>query len=115
MPKKQPNAFLIDDDNPKWTAEDFKRAKPVPAAIVSAMEEARKKIGRPRSAAPKVNITLRLHPDVVAMLRGTGRGYNALAEQILRDALSGRSKPRHAATGRIIVRHSNPATGRKRA
>jgi uncharacterized protein (DUF4415 family) len=111
MPKK-PNPSLIDDDNPEWTAEDFRRAKPVPATLVSSMEEIRKKkIGRPRSAAPKVILTLRLAQDVVAKLRASGPGYNARAEQILRDALSGniercvrvmppRQHHRHAATDR---------------
>jgi hypothetical protein len=46
--KHKPNPFLIDDDNPEWTAEDFKRAKPVPAALVAAMAEIRKKVGRPK-------------------------------------------------------------------
>ena len=54
----------------------------------------RKKVGRPRSAAPKTILTLRLAQDVVAKLRASGPGYNARVEQILRDALSGRIKRR---------------------
>jgi uncharacterized protein (DUF4415 family) len=53
-----------------------------------------KKVGRPRSDAPKVILTLRLAQDVVAKLRASGPGYNARAEQILRDALSGSIKRR---------------------
>lgn len=87
MPK--PNSFLIDNDNPEWTAADFKRAKPVSRKLVKAMQELqRKQVGRPRSAAPKVPLTLRLAQDVVNRVRASGPGYNARVERILRDAFS---------------------------
>jgi len=45
-------------------------------------------MGRPRVAAPKLHIGLRLAPDVVRAIRATGRGYNARVERVLRDALA---------------------------
>jgi uncharacterized protein (DUF4415 family) len=54
--------------------------------LIEAMAEFRRKLGRPKAEAPKVHIGLRLAPDVVESLKASGPGYNARAEQALRDA-----------------------------
>ena len=69
---KRPDPELIDDENPQWTAADFARAKPfssLPAALRTTLR------GRPKAAAPKVAISLRLAPDVLAAWKSTGAGW----------------------------------------
>jgi uncharacterized protein (DUF4415 family) len=67
-----------DEDNPEWSVEDFKRARPLrntkggPAIIAGMAKlaaEQRKKIGRPPVENPKQAISLRLSPDLIAALR----------------------------------------------
>jgi uncharacterized protein (DUF4415 family) len=43
--------------------------------------------GRPRSAAPKQRITIRLSPDVLARFKVAGRGWQTRMELALRDWL----------------------------
>lgn len=75
-----------DKDNPEWTEEDFKRAKPF-REVFPQQHENWKKRGRPPVENPKVHIGFRLAPDVVEGIRKSGRGYNARVEKVLREAL----------------------------
>ena len=44
------------------------------------------KIGRPRVAAPKKSVHLRLSPDVLDHFRATGRGWQTRIDETLRKA-----------------------------
>lgn len=47
--KKKPNPELIDDENPEWTEEDFKRARPAREVLTEQFgEEIAKEIMKPR-------------------------------------------------------------------
>jgi uncharacterized protein (DUF4415 family) len=65
------------DEAPEWTDEMFDRAE---------LRHGDKVIrrGRPPLDAPKVQVTLRLDPDVLAALRATGAGWQSRVNQILR-------------------------------
>lgn len=43
------------------------------------------RIGRPLAEAPKVAVKLRLDPDLLAVLRATGPGWQTRANRILRE------------------------------
>ena len=84
---KKPDAFLIDVENPLWTARETAEARPF-AEVFPAPFAKWKKRGRPPAATPKVHIGFRLAADVVAGIRASGRGYNARVEKVLREALT---------------------------
>lgn len=95
MSKKKVDPFMIDDDNPEWTTEDFRRARPIqeiePPEFFTGMaklaEERRKKLGRPTiGETAKVHVGFRLSADVVNAIRALGRGYNARVDAALRRA-----------------------------
>jgi len=44
--------------------------------------------GRPKVETPKVHVGFRLAADVVDGIKGTGKGYNARVETVLREALA---------------------------
>lgn len=80
----------------EWTTADFKRAAPFSAlpkelqqTLKGIMAEGKRRAqrGRPRSKAPKQMIAFRFAPDVLADIKGLGRGYNARIEAFLRKAL----------------------------
>ena len=78
--KRKTKRAQTDPDNPEWTAEDFRRARPardvLPEIYGAAM--ARRLLrprGRPKSAAPRTSISLRLPPDVLARWKATGPGW----------------------------------------
>ena len=77
---------MPDEDNPEWTAADFKRAKPF-SEVFPKQYKTWKKVGRPPVESPKVHIGFRLAAEVVKGIRATGKGYNARVEKVLRDAL----------------------------
>ena len=82
----KPDPFMIDDENPAWTARETAEAKPF-AEIFPVQFATWKRRGRPPAEAPKVHIGFRLAADVVARVRATGPGYNARVEKVLRDAI----------------------------
>jgi uncharacterized protein (DUF4415 family) len=89
MPKKR--LALTDEEGEvrELTREDFRGMRPVREAmpeLIEAMEEFRRKLGRPKAQSPKVHIGFRLASDVVASIKASGRGYNARVEQALREA-----------------------------
>ena len=86
---KRPNPEPIDDENPEWTEEDFARAVPFSALPESLQAKLR---GRPKAAAPKERITIRLSPEVVQTFRATGAGWQSRIDAALRDWLKGQSK-----------------------
>ncbi len=91
------------------TAKDMRLFKPiaeVDIGMVEAMEEFRRKLGRPRAEAPKVHIGFRLAADVVASIRASGRGYNARVEQALRDAGFGGKVKRASSKTAVKARRS---------
>jgi len=102
-----PDPELIDDENPELTDEWFARARParevLPPALYAALTDkrqpviirhvsdaedtARRRGGRPKSAAPKEKINVRLSPDVLAALRATGKGWQTRIDALLREAV----------------------------
>lgn len=70
-------------DNPEWTEDDFKNARPFAEAFP---EIARKLRGRPKADAPKQQVTLRLDADVLDHFRAGGPGWQSRINDDLRKA-----------------------------
>lgn len=74
-----------DPDAPEATDEQIVEAKPFAEAFPALAENMRKNVGgRPRSANPKVPVSIRLDQDVVAKLKATGPGWQSRMNDILR-------------------------------
>jgi uncharacterized protein (DUF4415 family) len=91
MPTKKQagSAEWIDpDDAPKLTAELLARAEVFQGDrfIRQTTAEAPRR-GRPKSAAAKQQISVRLDPDVLAALRAAGPGWQSRINDLLRHAL----------------------------
>lgn len=89
MARKKKRNILDDDDVPEMTAADFARArrmKDVMPEVVAAMKRGR---GRPKLAAPKVRVSLRLDPKVVAAYKAMGTGWQTRINDILARDLGG--------------------------
>ena len=76
-----------DVDNPEWTKEDFKRARPLKEADPELFAMLAKRRGRPSVKFPKKQVTLRLSSNVIDAMKASGPGYNARVERILQEAL----------------------------
>jgi uncharacterized protein (DUF4415 family) len=70
------------DENPEWTDADFKHATPVCGLPKSLQGKLR---GRPKAAVTKEAVKLRLDPDVLAVLRATGPGWQTRVNTMLRE------------------------------
>ena len=74
-----------DPDAPEATDQQIARAKPFTEAFPELAEKMRTKVGgRPRSATPKVPVSIRLDQDVVAKFKATGPGWQSRINEILR-------------------------------
>lgn len=111
MPKLKPGTILpspedeaainagiaADPDNPEWTEEDFKRARPAsevlpnifPPAVAAEMLKPRR--GRPPAAQTKEHVNLRLDHEVLEAFRGTGPGWQTRVNAALKDWLKDHS------------------------
>ena len=81
---KKPHPELMDDENPEWTDEMFKQSVHFDTLPESLQSKLR---GRPKAAATKERITIRLSPDVVSTFRATGDGWQTRMDAALRDCL----------------------------
>jgi uncharacterized protein (DUF4415 family) len=81
-----------DEDSPEGTEEWFKNAKHGLDGLAELVGEKNaaplRKMGRPKSVAPKLNGTLRLSAEVWSGIKKAGRGYNTRVEAVLRDAIA---------------------------
>jgi uncharacterized protein (DUF4415 family) len=73
-------------DNPKWTEEDFKNARPFAEVFPKFAESIRRARGRPVVEARKRQISLRLDPDVIDAFKATGKGWQGRINEALRKA-----------------------------
>jgi len=74
-------------DNPEWTEEDFKNAKPFAEVFPDLAEKILRGRGRPAVEHPKQQVTLRLDADVLTQLRASGKGWQGRVNALLRKDL----------------------------
>ena len=75
------------DTMPEWTAEQIARAElKRGGAIVRPASGTLTKRGRPKLAAPKKSVHLRLSQDVLTYFRKTGPGWQTRIDETLRKA-----------------------------
>ena len=88
MPKN--TDIVTDPDNPEWTREQMAgamRFNDLPESLrskLSAIQEASRKRRGLQKAPTKQPVTIRLSPDVLTVLRATGRGWQTLVDDTLR-------------------------------
>jgi uncharacterized protein (DUF4415 family) len=88
--KKIPNPELVDEENPEWTAEDFARARPARDVLPELFGASAARVmlrGRPKAAATKEPVKIRLDADVLMALRATGDGWQTRINDTLRASL----------------------------
>ena len=90
MPEK--SASLIDgwddDDLPEWTDDQFRRAAVYRGnKLIRPADGTLTKPGRPKSADPKKQVTLRIDSIVLDRFRATGKGWQSRINAELRKAL----------------------------
>jgi uncharacterized protein (DUF4415 family) len=76
--------IAADPDNPEWTAEDFKRAKPF-AEMFPDLAASRRARG-PQKEPTKVAVSLRLSRDVVERFKADGPGWQTRMDEALKKA-----------------------------
>jgi len=82
--KGDPNVEF-DDDNPEWTEEDFKRARPaseLPPEILAAFPRTR----GAQKAEKKVPVSIRLSPNVLNYFKSQGPGWQSRIDEVLKKA-----------------------------
>lgn len=80
--------WIDPDDAPEWTEAQLTRAElRVGDAVVRPAAGTLTKRGRPRSASPKLLVSLRLDQAVVEKLRAHGPGWQSRVNEILRKAV----------------------------
>ena len=89
-PEEPPAVF--DEENPEWTEADFARAlrgKDIPEAIRAAFPRAGRPVGSTKPDT-KVQVALRIDPDIVAAFKADGPGWQSRMNAALRAAMPGK-------------------------
>jgi uncharacterized protein (DUF4415 family) len=74
-------------DAPELTDDIMDRAEiAIGGKVIRPANGTLAKPGRPKSAAPKKSVHLRLSPDVLAHFRATGKGWQKRIDEALRKA-----------------------------
>lgn len=74
---------LTDPDNPEWTEEMFARAKPLSEMPAHIQQAFKRPPGRPKVAAPKRVVSLRMDPEVLDYFKRTGPGWQSRMHEVL--------------------------------
>ncbi|MGH9652376.1 MAG: BrnA antitoxin family protein [Bryobacteraceae bacterium] len=96
MSRKKPDPELIDDENPKITQEELRRARPAAEVLPKYIgQKATDELlargrGRPSKEDRKVNQTIRIDSEVLDAYRREGKGWQTRINQVLREHM-----PRH--------------------
>lgn len=80
---KKPDPYLVDKDNPEWTEEMFRKARPAAEVVPQVVEAWRRARGRPPKETTKQQVTLRLSPEVLDYFRKQGRGWQTRIDEVL--------------------------------
>jgi uncharacterized protein (DUF4415 family) len=99
--KRKPNPELIDQENPEWTDEDFRHARPASEVLPELLgpqvaSEMLKPRGRPKGAATKTHVNIRLDDDLLQAFKSKGRGWQTRINSALREWLNGQDESRRA-------------------
>ena len=84
---------MSDHDNPVWTKDDFERASgpgALSAVELAAFPRTAAKLGRPKLAASKTPVKLRLDPDVIEAFKSEGPGWQTRINAALREVVEKR-------------------------
>ena len=76
--------IAADPDNPEWTAEDFRRAKPF-VKTFPALAKSRRVRG-PQRKPTKIAVSLRLTREVVERFKAGGPGWQRRMDEVLKKA-----------------------------
>jgi uncharacterized protein (DUF4415 family) len=104
------NASRPDAENPEWTAEEMRQARPLmdvlPKEAAEAIRRYRGQRG-PQKSPTKELISLRVDRDVAAAYRATGPGWQTRANEALRAYVKKAGVPaRRAGRGRLAKRRT---------
>ena len=80
-----------DPDNPEWTAEDFKNAKPF-KEVFPELYESWKRSRSEAKAATKELVSLHLDREVIEHFKAKGPRWQARINKVLRDAIAAEAK-----------------------
>src|SRR5690606_37209232 len=85
---KKPNPEMIDDQNPEWTDDMFRRAQPAQDVLSPALQ-AKLGIRRrgPQIAPTKIQTSVRYDADVLAAFKADGPGWQSRMNYALREWL----------------------------
>lgn len=82
------SAHPEEDDVPVLTAADFARARPAEKVFSKrALAEFRPKRGRPVLDDKKVQVSIRLEPQVLKAFKATGNGWQTRVNEVLKAAI----------------------------
>ena len=83
MSKKLPDTKTILDDNPEWTATDFKKAIQFDSLLQSLQEKLRGRRG-PQKAPRKIQTAVRYDADIIDAFKSGGPGWQTRMNNALR-------------------------------
>ncbi len=83
------NPELTDEENPEWTEEDFRRARPardvLPEIVGKKTADEMLRRGLAPQGAQKESVTIQLDADVIKHFKAGGQGWQNRINEALRE------------------------------
>lgn len=92
------DAERADEENPEWTEEDFRRARPardvLPEIVGKKTADEMLRRGLTLSEAHKESVTIQLDADVIKHFKAGGQGWQSRINEALREWIGTHSQER---------------------
>jgi len=87
---KKVDPYKTDDENPEWTDEMSRKSRPATEMLSEIFgsevaDKMLKKAGRPPKDHKKIPTTIRLDAEILDAFKATGKGWQTLMNDALRD------------------------------
>ncbi|GBQ96662.1 hypothetical protein GLI01_23150 [Gluconacetobacter liquefaciens] len=79
--------IALDADNPELTDQDFAHMRAAAEVVPDIVEDYRRRVRGPQRAPVKKAVSIRLDADVIERLKAGGPGWQARANDMLRQAV----------------------------
>lgn len=90
MTKKYPkntDPEMVDEENPDWTDQMFREARPAYAVLPDLVASSQKTRGKQKQPTKEL-VSIRLSPEVLEYFRSSGKGWQSRLNKALLDVVS---------------------------
>ena len=84
---KNSDSEMVDEENPEWTDQMFREARPAYEVLPDLVASSQKTRGKQKQPTKEL-VSIRLSPEVLEYFRSSGKGWQSRLNKTLLDVVS---------------------------